>query len=77
MPAKIKFGDNELTPSTVFLQSDMEAYKNAIEEKFVADRTRITAIKDGTKPLKKMLVTVQQQEAGLAVAAIKGRHEAD
>ena len=45
MPAKIKFGDNELTPSTVFLQSDMEAYKNAIEENFVADRTRITAIK--------------------------------
>ena len=38
MPAKIKLGDKELTPSTVFLQSDMEAYKNTIEENFAADR---------------------------------------
>ena len=48
MPANIKLGDKELTPSTVFLQNDMETYKNAIEENFAADRTRITAIEDGT-----------------------------
>ena len=55
----------------------MEIYKNAIEENFAVDRTRITAIEDGKKPLKKMLVAAQPQEVGLAVAAIKGRHETD